>query len=177
MNTPNIVAISTSLADASRSRVAASVVADELKTLGAEVSTIDLHASPLAGYPHADEDPAIETYQEQVRAADGLLLAFPIHNWGESGQTRDFLAYVLDKETMQNKVALLVAGCSTKSSFLAPMSVGRTLQAEIGAVVIGPGILACGDDVDREQGTVVDGLKQRLQHGAKLLHAFSSVEI
>ena len=76
---------------------------------------------------------------------------------------------------MNNRVCLLVAGCSTKSSFLAPMSLSQTLQGEVGAVVIGAGILACGNDIDLKAGTISSEIQTRLNEGARLLAAFASV--
>ena len=168
-----IAVITTSLASKSRSRIAGRYFVTQLEAYGATVDWIDLKERPLRGYPLDSEDADVESIVARVHDADAFALAFPIYNWSESGQTRDFLAYVLDKKKMKNKVCLLIAGCSTKASFLVPTDLSRTLQSEIGAVIIGPGILACGDDVDRETGGIKPELQERLNNGAELLFRFS----
>lgn len=170
---PVISVVSASLAQHSRSRCAAEYFAKELEVLGASVDWIDLKEHPVQGYPLSAKDPALQDMIERVQQADGLVLAFPIHNWGESGHVRDFLAYALDKKKMKNRVCILIAGCSTKASFLAPMSLSKTLQGEIGAVVIGPGILASAEEVNKETQSIHPELQNRLTEGAQLLYRFS----
>ena len=167
-----IAVVTTSLSEDSRSRIAAKQIEESLKSLGLETEWIDLSQISMLPYPKSEDDKDLNEIIEKVYKADALVLAFPIYNYGESGHTRDFLAYTLDKKEMENKVCLLIAGCSTHASFLAPMSLSKTLQAEIGAVMLGPGILACGDDIDKEKRSVSDKLQERLTGGAELINKF-----
>lgn len=167
-----VAILTTSLSENSRSRIASKKIEESLKSLGLETEWIDLSQISMLPYPKSKDDKDLNEMIEKVHKSDALVLSFPIYNYGESGHTRDFLSYALDKEKMKNKICLLIAGCSTHASFLAPMSLSKTLQAEIGAVMLGAGILACGDDVDQEKKSVSEKLQQRLEEGAELINKF-----
>lgn len=173
MTQPNILVISTSLAQQSRSRTAADFMIETLTRKGSEVSKIYLKDAPLAGYPLSIDDPNIKKYIALLEQADAVVLCYPIHNWGASGQTREFLSYVLDKRTMRNKIFLLIAGCSTPASYTVFSSTVQTLMGEVQAIVLGASILACGDDVNKETGEIAEKLQLRLQNGADLVYRFA----
>ncbi len=178
MKKQNIVVVSTSLSKTSRSKIAAAYATELLQRDNKiEVDWIDLSEHTLASYPIDEESKTVLDIQTRMEKADGLILAFPIYNWDASDQTRSFLAYSLDKKKMRNLPCLLIAGCSTKASFLVPSSVGTTLQSEINAIVIGSGILACGDDVNRETNEITESVQKRIEKNVHLLTQLSACNL
>jgi NAD(P)H-dependent FMN reductase len=106
---PRIIAICGSLRVGSHTRKALEVAIAAVRKVGGEVEVVDLRESRL---PPFDDGPSRETpealrFTEQVKAADGLLIATPVYHDSYSGPLKNALDY-LYKELL-DKVAALVA--------------------------------------------------------------------
>src|ERR1043166_1521362 len=92
-----ILAISSSLATKSRSRTMARIALDGLTRFdGVRGRWIDLAEFDLRSYPRSEDDPVVAWMREEFEAADGLIVACPVYNWGAAGSLSNFLHYVLD---------------------------------------------------------------------------------
>jgi NAD(P)H-dependent FMN reductase len=177
---PTIAVLCTSPAERSRSRTAA-VFARQLLREGrlAEVDWLDLRERPVPLYPGPEDDLAREELVGRFNAADAWLIATPVHNWSASAATWNFLNHALDGEGRRHRPVLIVAGAGSSRSLLALDGLARTLLHEVHAVLVGPPVVAAGDDVDREAGTLSPDLQKRLRASVAALthHASAAVTL
>ncbi|HMN29195.1 MAG TPA: NAD(P)H-dependent oxidoreductase, partial [Caldilineaceae bacterium] len=139
MHNLTLVIVSSSLADRSRSRMAAEYAGECLLAHGVKVEWIDLRNHTVLAYPQSENDPEMIQLVQQFSAADGWVLATPVYNWGPSGVLTNFLHYVLSDEREHRYCPFLIlGGAGGLRSYLALDSLGRTLLNEIWAVQGGP---------------------------------------
>lgn len=167
----NVVVLTTSFEEVSRSTLAAGVALAHLESeAGVEVTLLDLATIGLSAYPGEEEDPARDAAVEAFQAGDAFVIATPVHNWGAAAATTAFLSHALDPEDLRKfRPVLVLGGAGTSRSHLALDGLVRTLQSEIDAVVIGKPLLACGDDVDRTAGTLRPDLVERIVRATAVL--------
>jgi NAD(P)H-dependent FMN reductase len=60
---------------------------------------IDLAEFDLRSYPRSEDDPVVAWMREEFEAADGVIVACPVYNWGAAGSLTNFFHYVLDSRT------------------------------------------------------------------------------
>jgi GTP cyclohydrolase II len=161
---PTIAVLCTSPEERSRSRTAARFACQVLREEGlAEIDWLDLHEKPIALYPGLGDDPARDELVARFNAADAWLIATPVHNWSAAAATWSFLNHALDDKGRRHRPVLIVAGAGSTRSLLALDGLARTLLHEVHAVLVGPPVVAAGDDVDRQAGTLGPDLQRRLR--------------
>ncbi len=167
----NVVVLTTSYEEVSRSSVAAGVAIAHLeRETGVEVTRLDLATLGVSAYPGDEDDPARDAAVAAFQAADAYVIATPVHNWGAAAATTAFLSHALDPDDARRfRPVLVLGGAGTPRSHLALDGLVRTLQSELDAVVIGKPLLACGEDVDRKAGTVRPDLAERIVQATTVL--------
>lgn len=168
----NIIVITSSHSEASRSRAAAEFVARQLGVLGATARILDLARLGADAYPGPDDHPARDEAVEAFEAADAHVVCTPVHNWGPAATTLAFLSHALDPdEGRRFRPALVIGGAGSSRSLLALDGLVRTLMTEIDAVVVGKPLILAGSDVDKSTGTLAPKAAARVERSvAALFH-------
>lgn len=165
-NTETILTVSSSLAVKSRSRVMARAAFEGLsKFTMIESRWLDLAEFDLQPYPTSEDDPVTNRMRKEFEAADGLILACPVYNWGPAASLTNFLHYVLDPENGRRyRPFLILAGAGTSKSHLAMDGLSRSILNEIHGIQIGPPIVGAGADVNRDSGCLAPALAERIEN-------------
>jgi len=174
-----ILAISSSLATKSRSRTMARIALDGLTRFdGVRGRWIDLAEFDLRSYPRSEDDPIVAWMREEFEAADGLIVACPVYNWGAAGSALNFLHYVLDSENgRRHRPFIILGGAGTVRSHLALDGVARSLLNEIQGIQIGPPILGAGTEVDHAGATLAPTLADRIEKTTAMLVTHAAVSL
>jgi NAD(P)H-dependent FMN reductase len=138
------------------------------------VDWLDLRETPVALYPGPAEESTRAGLIERFNAADGWVIASPVHNWSAAAGTWNFLSFALDGEGRRYRPFLLLAGAGSGRSHLALDSLGRSLVHEIHATQVGPALVAAGDDADRKTGRLAPDLQQRIRTAVMALVRFAA---
>jgi|GEM_PF-6732791 len=172
-----ILAISSSLSPTSRSRTMARIALDGLTRFeGVRRRWIDLGEFDLRSYPRSEDDPLVAWMREEFEAADGLIVACPVYNWGAAGSLTNFFHYVLDSENgRRHRPFVILGGAGTVRSHLALDGVARSLLNEIQGIQIGPPILGAGSEVDRDSDRLEPSLADRIEKTTTMLVTHAAV--
>ena len=174
---PKIVFISSSFEAESRSRPLARCAERHLAGLGVRTDFIDLCQEPPTPYPAPPGHPSLESLKERFNAADGWVLASPVHNWSVSSALTAFLNHALDSDQRRYRPFVLLAGAGSDRSHLAFDGVGRMMIYEISAVQVGPAIVASGEMVNKKTGVPDSKLDARIRTAMVALVAFTKASI
>ena len=131
MSSPNVVVVSSSLSQVSRSRIMAHYAIETLTRSGCEVSLLDLAQVETLSYPQSKGNEALKAAVEQFNAAHGWVLASPVYNFGASGVLLNFLHYALDSDFGRWKPFVLMSSMSGQRSAMALDHVARTMVYEV----------------------------------------------
>jgi len=167
-----IVGIAGSLRSDSYSQQALSVAAERVRSLGAEVETLDLRSLHLPfcnggdAYP---DYPDVARLQQAVRRADGIILVTPEYHGSVSGVLKNALD-LMGFEEFTNKVTGLISVLGGQSNNNALNDL-RTIMRWVHAWTI-PEQVAIGQAwkaFDHDGNLVDDGLSKRLDGFAQSL--------
>ncbi|MFD8419548.1 NADPH-dependent FMN reductase [Streptomyces sp. NPDC059466] len=115
------------------------------------------------------DDDELQTLRGRFAAADGLLLCFPIHDWGACPFTRQILIKAFSEELHPFRPTGLIAGGGGPRSFLAYADLALMLTAESNATIVGAAVHAAGELVDPATGDIDPGLAGRIEALAEAL--------
>lgn len=137
---------------------------------------LDLAEFDLRSYPRSEDDPIVSWMREEFEAADGMIIACPVYNWGASSSLTNFFHYVLDSENgRRHRPFILLGGAGTVRSHLALDGVARSLLNEIQGIQIGPPILGAGSEVDRDSASLETSLADRIEKATSMLVTHAAV--
>ena len=146
-----IVVVSTSLHSESKSRRLALASVEALKALGVTATLVDLRAQPI---PLCDgetiwDDPTVQRLQEQIRGADGIIIAAPIYNWSVAASTKNLVECV--GSAFERKVVGILCAAGGPRALLAPASLIQSLIFDY-QCIISPKVVVVGEDGFTESG-------------------------
>jgi NAD(P)H-dependent FMN reductase len=169
-----VVIVSSSLANQSRSLLAAEYAGECLLGYGVKVELIDLRYHTPLPYPQSENDPETIALVQQFSAADAWVLASPVYNWGASGVLTNFLHYALD-DVLEHRFRpfVVLGGVGGHKSHMSLDGLARTLVYEMWAVQVGPTVMATGPQADRERGLLDPELQQRIKRSIDALVHFA----
>lgn len=156
---PSVLVLTTSKSESSRSRSAGRAAASHLETLGVSV---DFYDTSALGYELDQGE--VEELRSRFAKADGLLLCFPIHDWGACPFTRKLLIKAFSDSLPPFRPTGLIAGGGGPRSYLAYGDLALMLTAESDATIVGGAVHAAGDLVDPDSGHISDELRGRLEN-------------
>lgn len=165
--------ISTSLNPNSRSRVLARHAQANLKHAGVEVDYIDLAELPL---PVCDAnlcygDPNVQAVGDQVKEADGILLATPIYNYSCSSSAKNLIE--LTGSNWTHKVVGFLCAAGGPGSYMAIMGLANHLMLDFRTVIVPRFVYAQADCFEGEK-VADEDLERRLLELTKSLVHFST---
>lgn len=163
-----VLVLATSKSDDSRSRRAGRLAASHLETLGI---TVDFWDARGLGYEFEEVD--LDEIRRRFASAHGLLLCFPIHDWGACPFTRQLLIKAFSDNLQPFRPTGLIAGGGGPRSYLAYGDLALMLTAETNATIVGGAVHAAGDLIDPVGGDISNDLRDRVIHLAEALAAYA----
>lgn len=132
----NVLIVSTALRVGSKTAVIAEFLHTTFEMLGVSAAILDLSASPL---PLCDggacfNDFGVRAATAQVRAANAVILCFPVYNHQANAAAKNFVEVTNDG--WNGKVVGMIANGGTDRSFLAPLSLANSLMVDHECVVV-----------------------------------------
>lgn len=137
--------ISCSLNPASKSRIMAKAALKLLEEKSAEVELLDLAELdvPLCDGGSAYENPVAQDLAAKVQAADGILLAVPVYNYGINSAGKNLIE--LTGRAWTEKVVGFLCSAGGQGSYMSVMAVANSLMLDFRTVVIPRFVFATGD--------------------------------
>jgi len=165
----NYLVLSCSLNPESHSRILALAALERLQQRGAKVSFHDLKESPL---PQCDDDacydhPNTRTLRTHLAAADGILVALPVYNFGVGSAAKNAVE-VTGEQAWGDKVVGFLCASGGGRAYMAVMSLANSLMLDFRSVIVPrfvystSGDFANGQLANQEIGERVDGLVTEL---------------
>lgn len=170
---PHIAIVCSSSEDHSRSRTLAHTYAKKVQEAGGTVDFIDIGKEKVPLYGQGSTK-KFQPLLDRFNSADGWVIASPIHNWGPSATTTNFLNHALDSEGPKYKPFVLLAGAGTSRSHLALSGLAQSISTEVNGVHVGSPIIGSGTDVEPESNKVSESLHTRVAHSAAALVRIAS---
>lgn len=147
MATPTYLTISCSLDPNSYSFVLAQHVHQELSRHSGSRDFIDLRTYPLpisnGSGQSAYADPNVRILHDRILAAQGIILATPIYNYGVNAACKNLIELTgttsdgtQSGDAWRHKVIGLIAVAGGEGSYMAPMGVLHSLMLDFRSVVI-----------------------------------------
>lgn len=128
--------LSTSMREGSASRALLLLLSEQLEELGVTVNFTDARMLPFVpcdGRDLQDYPVELQELAKQLRIADGVVIASPVHFYGTTGATKNLLEIV--GESLTAKPLALVTAAGSTRSHLAIGSLILALMHEVDAVV------------------------------------------
>ena len=157
-----ILVVSCSLRKASHSRALAHKVRENLRELGAEASFLDLGETelPLCDAGSCYEHPNTIKVKQEVKDADGILVAGPIYNYTCNAACKNFIE--LAGSSLENKVVGFLCAAGGHNSYMSIMSLANSLMLDFRCVIVPRFVYTTGADF--EGGTLIDeGVVERVR--------------
>lgn len=128
--------VSTALKPASKTLTAARTVMTRLAAGGMQVDLADLATEPL---PQCDgatcyQDDRVKAMTGRVKAAQLIVLCFPVYNYQPNAAAKNFLEVTNDG--WKDKVVSFVANAGGDRSYLAPMPLANSLMVDHRCVIV-----------------------------------------
>lgn len=130
------VLVSTALKPGSKTRTAADHMAARLTQEGMSIDLVDLATDPL---PACDgftcyQDERVHVMTRRVRAADLIVVCFPVYNYQPNAAAKNFVE--LTNDAWKDKVVTFVANAGGDRSFLAPLPLANALMVDHRCVIV-----------------------------------------
>jgi NAD(P)H-dependent FMN reductase len=175
---PAIAIVSSSLGEASRSRLGARRGEQRLRDWGFPTLWIDLADLPIEAYPRSETDSALQAACAQFNTADGWLIATPVYDFNISGTLLTFLHYALAGDAGERwKPFCLLASMDGLRAAMALDHLGRTLQHERGAVAVGPPLIGIGEQLDVRTGRTSFEMNERMDRSLRALVHYAQARL
>lgn len=154
--------VSTALKPASKTLTAARAVMARLTAGGMQVDIADLAAEPL---PQCDgatcyQDAAVKAMTERVKAAQLIVLCFPVYNYQPNSAAKNFVE--VTNEGWKDKVISFVANAGGDRSYLAPLSLATALMVDHRCVVVPQFLYLSPAAYDASGAVLLEGLTGEL---------------
>lgn len=161
-NKKSIVIVSTSMSEASRSRLALSYCEQVILDCASEnigydfLDVRDIHTSYTSKKAKA--------YIKKFQKADAIIMGIPIHNWGASAQAIDFLSNAIDSEQIKAfRPCILIGGAGSDRALLALDGIVRSFLTETNAMILGKPIIVSANETNQEKTEMNDNVVERLE--------------
>jgi FMN reductase len=128
--------ISCSLRPDSRSRVLARLAYSHLRTMGDEVTYLDLagYALPLCDDHDCYDHEHTRRVRAEIATATGVVLAAPIYNYDVSAATKNLVE--LTGEAWTDKVVGFLCAAGGRSSYMSVMGLANSLMLDFRCVIL-----------------------------------------
>jgi NAD(P)H-dependent FMN reductase len=142
-----LLVIACSLNPESRSRVLAREAHKRLNAAGQRADLVDV--APL-NFPVCDgaaaySFPGVADVSAAIKAATGILLAFPVYNYDASAACKNLIE--LTGSAWNGKVVGLLAAAGGANSYMAPLQVANSLMLDFRCIVLPRYVYAAGETV------------------------------
>ncbi len=156
-----MLVISTSLNPQSRSRVLAREAVRCLRARSGEATLLDIEPIklPVCDGGGAYAHPAVAGLAEQIRAAEGVLLAFSVYNYDAGASCKNLIE--LTGKAWTGKVVGLACAAGGASAYMAPLQIANALMVDFRCIVLPRYVYAAGDAVNGEA-IVAEEITRRL---------------
>ena len=153
--------LSTSLNPTSRSAGLAAAAHEAVEALGVPAGALDLRDAPLplcdGGACYAD--PAVGEASAAIAAADLLLVALPVYNYGVNAATKNLLE--LTGKAWEGKTVGFLCAAGGRVSYMAVMGFANTLMLDCRCLVLPRFVYADPESLEAD-GTPTPALRQRI---------------
>lgn len=128
--------ISTSLHPASKSRILAREAQRLLESHGAEVEWLDLAETTLPPCDGAAcyDDPDVQAIGEQIKQAEGILIATPIYNFACSASAKNLVE--LTGQNWTGKVVSFLCSAGGAGSYMSIMGLANNLMLDFRSIIV-----------------------------------------
>ena len=139
-----ILIISSSLSSDSNSRLLAVETQRVLRADGHAAALLDLREYPLplcdGGAAYADAN--VARVNEQLHAADAIVIATPIYNYDATGAIKNLIE--LTGDAWENKVVGFLCAAGGMSSYMSIMALANSLMLDFRSVIVPRFVYATG---------------------------------
>lgn len=162
----NVLVFACSLNPNSRSAVLADAAADALRREGVAVDVVDLRETALpfcdGGAAYGAE--AVGDLSGRLAAADAILVATPIYNYGVNAATKNLIE--LTGRSWTGRVVGFLCAAGGKGSFMSIMPFANALMLDFRCVILPRFVYATGEDFVGDKGaeTLAEPIAERV-HG------------
>ncbi len=142
--------ISCSLSESSKSRILCDAVVRALDTQGAtDVEYVDLaeYELPQCDGGSAYGHPNVKALSERLTPVDGIVIGFPIYNYGGNGAVKNFID-LSPVEALGEKIIGFACAAGGGMSYMAPMSIANCLMFNYRSVIVPRFVYATGEHFD-----------------------------
>jgi FMN reductase len=182
-----LLVIACSLNPDSRSAVLADAAAAALRTHAeVEVDEIDLreHDLPLSDSGAAYAAPAVSALSARIAAADAVLLAVPIYNYGVNAAAKNLIE--LTGRAWTGKAVGFLCAAGGRGSYMSVLPLANALMLDFRCLILPRFVYATGEDFEEAEGhpTLAPPVAERVQRLAEEtarlvrgLHAVDEAEV
>lgn len=176
---PTCLIVSTALKPASKTLTAARAVLTRLTAGGMQADLVDLAAEPLPQCDGAScyQDAAVKAMTQRVKAAQLIVLCFPIYNYLPNSAAKNFIE--VTNEGWKDKVVSFVANAGGDRSYLAPLPLANSLMVDHRCLVVPQFLYLSPASYNAEGSVVLEGLtgelfEQQMKSACYLTEAWAS---
>ena len=155
----NLLVISSSLSQNSRSRVMAEYIMAHLKASNPETEFIDLkdYNLPVCDGDKSYDDPIVKKLKMKIKKAQGIIIATPVYNFNVNAAIKNLVE--LTSEAWNEKVVGFICSAGSKSSYMAVMGLANSLMLDFRCIII-PRFVYSSNNADQ----LGDSVKERLNN-------------
>lgn len=148
---PKYLVVSTSGNPDSNSRRMGRIAFKRLEKLKVECQWLDIRE---LGLPMCDADacytqPAAQTLNKAIEAADGILIATPVYNYDVSAAAKNMVE--LTGSSWEEKVVGFLCAAGGMSSYMSVMAFANSLMLDFRSVIIPRFVYATGDSFEGDE--------------------------
>lgn len=164
--------ISTSLNPESRSALLAHYAYECIKRKVA-VDWVDLRelALPLCDGNAVYDHPTVKALNEQIQAAEGVLIATPIYNYSMSASAKNLLELTGNRTTWNNKTVSFLCAAGGQGSYMSIMPFANSLMLDFRCTIVPDFVYAHDNEFD--QNIMNEAIQRRIERLASRLISFT----
>ncbi|MCB1277824.1 NAD(P)H-dependent oxidoreductase [Prosthecobacter sp.] len=173
----NALIVSTALKPASKTLAAARTVQRRLTSSGmaADLADLSVEALPQCDGAACYQDAAVKAMTERVKAAQLIVLCFPVYNYQPNAAAKNFIE--VTNEGWKDKVVTLVANAGGDRSYLAPMPLANSLMVDHRCLIVPQFLYLSPTAYDATGEVVLGGLtgelfEQQMKSAVHLAHSW-----
>jgi FMN reductase len=168
-----LLIFSCSLNSASRSSQLAQLALEDCRADGREVELIALEPLklPVCDGNGAYDHPAVIELAEKIRAAQGIILALPVYNYGINAAAKNLVE--LSGEAWTGKVVGFICAAGSPGSYMSVMPFANSLMLDFRCVIAPRFVYATAQDFADEQLAEDGELRRRLRGVTRDVAAFA----
>jgi FMN reductase len=143
----NILVLSCSLDPTSRSSLLAKEAGVVLKTLGVDVTEMDLrnHDLPICDGQSCDVE-LIGPLRHAIEAADAIVMAVPVYNYDANAAAKNLVEWT--GKTWEGKIVAFLCAAGGHSSYMSIMGLANSLMLDFRCLIVPRFVYATGEAFD-----------------------------